>query len=207
MSIYTAAITLFLVLDPLGNIPVFLSVLNNVEPARRRKIIAREMVIALIILSLFLFFGRYILSGMNISQPALSIGGGVILFLIALRMIFPNRHTSATETNESDEEPLIVPLAIPLVAGPSAIATLILFSTQSPDRLGDWMIALVAAWLAAAIVLVSADVLRRALGRRGLAALERLMGMILTTMATQMLLSGVETFATETLAGILMMPH
>ena len=207
MSIYTAAITLFLVLDPLGNIPIFLSVLNNVDPARRRKIIVREMVIALVILSLFLFFGQYLLSGMNISQPALSIGGGVILFLIALRMIFPTRHAPAKETNEGGEEPLIVPLAVPLVAGPSAMATLILFSTQFPDQLGDWMIALVAAWLASATVLVSADVLRRALGRRGLAALERLMGMILTTMATQMLLSGVEMFATETLSGVLTAPH
>jgi multiple antibiotic resistance protein len=216
MSIYTAAITLFLVLDPLGNIPIFLGVLGDVTPARRRAIILREMVIALAILTVFLFFGKYILQGMHISQPALSIGGGVVLFLIALRMIFP--HRSATESGGSaaeatgqtgggsapgvtdgarksgEDEPLIVPLAVPLIAGPSAMATLILFATQYPDRRTDWLIALVVAWLAAAAVLIPADFLRRVLGRRGLAATERLMGMILTTMAVQMLLSGIEMF-------------
>jgi len=194
VSIYTAAITLFLVLDPLGNIPVFLGVLGNVDPRRRKAIIVREMVIALVILSAFLFFGKFILRGMHISQPALSIGGGVVLFLIAIRMIFPRRQSGTDATEPDDDEPLIVPLAVPLVAGPSAMATLILFSTQYPDRLVDWLIALIAAWLAASAVLVSADFLRRALGRRGLAATERLMGMILTTMSVQMLLSGIEMF-------------
>jgi multiple antibiotic resistance protein len=218
MSIYTAAITLFLVLDPLGNIPIFLGVLGDVTPARRRAIILREMVIALAILTVFLFFGKYILQGMHISQPALSIGGGVVLFLIALRMIFPHRSgpesgatagdsgvggpaaeggafgTTDGASRPGEDEPLIVPLAVPLIAGPSAMATLILFATQYPDRRTDWLIALVVAWLAAAAVLIPADFLRRVLGRRGLAATERLMGMILTTMAVQMLLSGIEMF-------------
>lgn len=203
MSIYTAAITLFLVIDPLGNIPVFLGVLGNVDPQRRKAIIFREMVIALGILALFLFFGKYILRGMHISQPALSIGGGVVLFLIALRMIFPRRPNGGESGEAGDDEPLIVPLAVPLVAGPSTMATLILFATQHPNRLMDWMIALIVAWGAASIVLISADFLRRALGRRGLAAMERLMGMILTTMAVQMLLSGIEMFVAEQLAGAL----
>jgi len=202
MSVYSAAITLFLVLDPLGNIPVFLSVLGNVEPERRRKIIIREMVIALGILAAFLLFGKFILRGMHISQPALSIGGGIVLFLIAIRMIFPRRSgESGSDTGDSEDEPLIVPLAIPLVAGPSAMAMLILLATQYPDRTGEWMIALVAAWFASALVLTSADLLRRALGRRGLAALERLMGMILTTMAVQMLLSGIELFVAQSISG------
>lgn len=202
MSVYSAAITLFLVLDPLGNIPVFLSVLGNVEPERRRKIIIREMVIALVILAAFLLFGKFILRGMHISQPALSIGGGIVLFLIAIRMIFPRRSgESGSDTGDSEDEPLIVPLAIPLVAGPSAMAMLILLATQYPDRTGEWMIALVAAWFASALVLTSADLLRRALGRRGLAALERLMGMILTTMAVQMLLSGIELFVAQSISG------
>lgn len=195
MSIYTAAITLFLVIDPLGNIPVFLGVLANVDPARRRRIILREMLIALAILSAFLFFGKYILRGMNISQPALSIGGGIVLFLIAIRMIFPRRQASTDAAEPATgEEPLIVPLAVPLIAGPSTMATLILFATQEPGRLTDWFIALVAAWFVASLMLMSADLLRRALGRRGLAAMERLMGMILTTMSVQMLLSGIEMF-------------
>ncbi|MFP4210337.1 MAG: YhgN family NAAT transporter [Alkalispirochaeta sp.] len=204
MSVYSAAITLFLVLDPLGNIPVFLSVLEHVDPARRRKIIIREMVIALGILAAFLLFGKFILRGMHISQPALSIGGGIVLFLIAIRMIFPRRGgEGGSDAGDSDDEPLIVPLAIPLVAGPSAMATLILLATQYPDRTGEWMIALVVAWFASALVLTSADLLRRALGRRGLAALERLMGMILTTMAVQMLLSGIELFVAQSLSGAL----
>lgn len=192
MTIYTAAITLFLVLDPLGNVPVFLSVLSHIDAKRRRRIIVREMLVALVILAAFLFFGKFILAGMHISQPALSIGGGVVLFLIAIRMIFPTGSWDSAEPG--DEEPLIVPLAVPLVAGPSAMATLILFATQEPDRIGEWFLALLIAWGAGSIVLVASDFLRRHLGRRALNAIERLMGMILITMAVQMLLSGVELF-------------
>lgn len=198
VTILTAAITLFLVLDPLGNIPVFLSVLSGVPPAKRRAIILRELLIALAVLVLFLFFGRYILGAMNISAPALSIGGGVVLFIISLRMIFPELRAipaAAGDDGEAGEEPLIVPLAVPLVAGPSAMATVILFSTQHPDRVLEWLVALVAAWGVSVGVLISAEVLRRLLGRRGLAAIERLMGMILVTVAVQMLLTGLEMTA------------
>lgn len=195
MTLASAAITLFLVLDPLGNIPIFLGVLDGVAPERRRAVIIREMVIALAILSLFLAFGKFILAGMGISQPALSIGGGVVLFLIAIRMIFPGRRGVVDgDEPRAGEEPLIVPLAVPLVAGPSAMATLILFGTQQPDRLLDWFGALAIAWTASLVVLLASDLLRRLLGRRGLAAVERLMGMILTTIAVQMLLTGIELF-------------
>lgn len=193
MSLYTAAITLFLVLDPIGNIPIFLSVLGDLETKRRRRIILRETVIALLILSLFLFFGKYILRGMNISPPAVSIGGGIVLFLIALRMIFPGSRRDVGK-DPAEEEPLIVPLAVPLLAGPSTMATLILFANQEPDRLWTWFLALVIAWVGASLVLLSADTLRKRLGRRALAALERLMGMILITMATEMLLTGIRSF-------------
>jgi len=194
MTIYTASITLFLVLDPLGNIPLFLAVLNRIEPERRRRVLLREMVVALAILVGFLFFGKYILHGMNISEPALSMGGGIVLFLIALRMIFPNWRAPVNGGDGDETEPFIVPLAVPLLAGPSSMATLILFSTQAPGRLMDWFFALLIAWSVSAALLYSAEALRRILGSRGLAALERLMGMILTTMAVQMLLSGVEMF-------------
>lgn len=194
MTIYTASITLFLVLDPLGNIPLFLAVLNRIEPERRRRVLLREMVVALAILVGFLFFGKYILRGMNISEPALSMGGGIVLFLIALRMIFPNWRAPVNGGDGDETEPFIVPLAVPLLAGPSSMATLILFSTQAPGRLMDWFFALLIAWSVSAALLYSAEALRRILGSRGLAALERLMGMILTTMAVQMLLSGVEMF-------------
>lgn len=219
MSLYTAAITLFLVLDPIGNIPIFLSVLGDLDEKRRRRVLIRETLIALLILSVFLFFGKYILIGMNISPPAVSIGGGIVLFLIALRMIFPGarrehggsgaggdgprssndsgRSGTSAESSSPDDEPLIVPLAVPLLAGPSAMATLILFANQNPDRLGTWFLALIIAWLAASLVLISADFLRKRLGRRALAALERLMGMILITMATEMLLTGISSFLVE----------
>lgn len=192
MTVYTALITLFLVMDPIGNIPVFLSILAPFDAARRRRIIAREMVIALVVLSLFLFFGKYILQAMHIEQHALGIGGGVILFLIALRMIFPRQRDLTHDAR--DEEPFIVPLAVPLVAGPSAMATVILFSSQYPGGIWMWFIALLGAWFISACVLLSAEAIRRRLGTRFITAVERLMGMILTTLAIQMLLTGIKDF-------------
>ena len=192
MTIYTAAILLFLVMDPLGNIPIFLSVLKDVEPAHRRRIIIRELIIAYGVLLLFLFFGHHILDLLQITEPSLSIAGGVILFIIALKMIFPQQEGVFGTTQE--REPLIVPLAIPLVAGPSSIATILLLSAQDPTRILDWFVALTGAWLVSAVILFGSGLLRKVLRRRGLAALERLMGMILTTVAVQMLLSGIEQF-------------
>ena len=194
MTIYTAAITLFLVMDPLGNIPVFLTLLEPMGPRRRRRIIVREMLIALAILTAFLFFGKYILQGLHVSEPALSIGGGVVLFLIAVRMIFPGISVQ-TEATNTHQEPLLVPLAVPLVAGPSAMAMVILFATQYPGQLLTSFLALLIAWFASSAILVSAEVLRKYLGRRVITALERLMGMILITIAVEMLLSGVRTFS------------
>ncbi len=190
MTLYSATITLLLVMDPLGNIPAFLSVLNHVPIAKRRNIILRETFIALIILVLFLFFGQYILEGMNISQPALEIAGGIILFLIAVRMIFP--HEDHEEKPRKLADPFIVPLAVPLVAGPSTMTIVMLLAKQAPYDMTRWFIALLIAWSISTIVLVFADYLRKVLGERGLLAIERLMGMILTTMAVQMFLSGFE---------------
>lgn len=199
MTIFSAAITLFLVLDPLGNVPVFLSVLESVAPERRWRVIAREMLIALVVLTAFLFLGRHILTVMGISEPAVSVGGGVVLFVIALRMIFPrNREVDERQ----DTEPMIVPLAIPMVAGPSAMATLILMVSQAPERVWHWLIALAAAWAVSALLLVSSDWLRNALGQRGLAATERLMGMILITVSIEMLLGGIATFLGESVSQI-----
>jgi multiple antibiotic resistance protein len=191
MTIYSAAITLLLVMDPFGNIPVFLAVLKDYSGRRRRFIILREMVIAFALLVLFLFFGKYILAGMSISEPALAIAGGVILFFISIRMIFPSPSRGEAARTE---EPIIVPLAVPLVAGPSSMATVILFSTANPDRLPLLLAALSIAWTVSFVVLFFSDFLHRVIGSRGLNALERLMGMILTTMAVQMLLDGIAKF-------------
>jgi multiple antibiotic resistance protein len=192
MTLYTATMTLLLVMDPLGNIPMFLSVLNSVNPKRRKFIIFRESCIALVILTIFLFFGKYILEGMQISESALSIAGGIILFLIAIRMIFP--HDDVEKRVKTLNEPFIVPLAIPLFAGPSTMTLVMLLATQSPQHISLWMLALFIAWLITTLFLVFADYLRKIFGDRGLTAIERLMGMILTTMAVQMFLTGVQAF-------------
>jgi multiple antibiotic resistance protein len=192
MTLYSAALTLILVMDPLGNIPVFLSVLNSVEPKRRQRIVLRETFIAFIVLLVFLFYGKYILEGMHISEPALSISGGIILFLIALKMIFPNEDSDKRPKHL--QEPFIVPLAVPLIAGPSTLTFIMLLGNQSPKHIWLWALALTIAWVFTTIILVFADTLRKILGDRGLHAIERLMGMILTTMAVQMFLTGIEQF-------------
>jgi multiple antibiotic resistance protein len=192
MTILSAVITLILVMDPFGGIPVFLSLLKHSPARRRRLIILREMAIALGILVVFLFFGKLILAGLHISEPALNIAGGVILFLIALRMIFPRRQPE--QDPPRGEEPVVVPLAVPLIAGPSTLATVILLSTRYPEGIARWLAALVIAWAVALLILLFADLLRKLLGNRVIQAIERLMGMILTTMAVQMLLSGVREF-------------
>lgn len=192
MTFYTAAITLFLVMDPLGNIPIFLSLLRHMEPGRRRLVIIREMLLALAILTTFLFLGKYILEGLHVSEPALRIGGGIVLFLIAIRMIFPPPESS--DGHATDEEPLLVPLAVPLVAGPSSMALVILFATQHPERLLSWFLALIIAWTASFLILLSAEVIRKYLGRRVITAVERLMGMILITVAVEMFLGGLQSY-------------
>ncbi|MEW5818538.1 MAG: MarC family protein [Spirochaetota bacterium] len=194
MSIYAAAITLILVMDPFGNIPLFLSILESFNPQRRKVIILREMVIAFVILTIFLFFGKYILSGMHISEPALSISGGVILFLIAIKMIFPS--ISFLYSEKTASEPLIVPLAVPFVAGPSSMTMVIFFSTKEPHKVLLWFLALTIAWLVNSVILFLADIIRNFLGDRIIKAIERLMGMILTTLAVQLLLTGIKDFLT-----------
>lgn len=191
-SMLSAAVLLFLVMDPLGNIPTFLVALRHVEADRQRVVIVRELLIALGVLVGFLFGGQYVLTVFHISEPSLSIAGGVILFLIALRMIFPGPDTHSGDGAEGD--PFIVPLAIPYVAGPSTMATVMLLVTREPARWVEWLGALGIAWLATAVILYFAADLRRLLGRRGLTALERLMGMILTAVAVQMGLTGIGEF-------------
>ena len=191
MTIITATITLFLIMDPLGNIPIFLSVLKGVDQRRRRFIILRETFIALVILVAFLFWGQYILHGMQISMPALSIAGGIILFLIAIKMIFPNHDE---DKPKHLGEPFIVPLAVPMIAGPSTMAMVMLMATREPAKIWEWAMALLIAWSVSTILLLCGEFLRKILGTQGLLAVERLMGMILTTMSVQMFLTGIATF-------------
>jgi len=194
-EIASAAVTLLLIMDPLGNVPVFNSVLANCEPSRRMRIIIREVILALIILMGFLFAGNAILGFLGLSQSSLAIAGGVLLFIISMRMIFPGRHSGSDVA--SDEEPFLVPLAVPLIAGPSTIAILLLLSSGEPERMLDWSVALFLAWSATAVLLVASPWLLRFLGDRGSRALERLMGMILVIVAVQMLLNGIRDFVTS----------
>jgi multiple antibiotic resistance protein len=192
MQMFSTALLLFLVMDPVGNIPPFLTVLRNVDPVRRRKIIIRELTIALAVLMFFLFFGPFVLKLLQIEGPALSIAGGIILFMIAIKMVFPV--VEGIHAIAERDEPFIVPLAIPLVAGPSAIATVLLLMTREPERWLEWVLALVFAWIVCSTILLLSNKLSDLLGHKGLLAMERLMGMILTTVAVQMFITGLQQF-------------
>lgn len=192
-NFFQSFIILLLVTDPFGNVPLFASALANVPPERRGRVIVRECAIAFLLLLLFMFFGRHFLTALQLSDIALRIGGGVILFLIALRMVFP-QPGGVFGDPENAGEPFIVPLAIPALAGPSALVTVLLFSSTSAAEtlLHVAVLSLVAVvWL---VVLLGAERMQRVLGPRVMTAFERLMGLILTAMAVEMLLAGIREY-------------
>jgi len=193
MEIFAVAVTLFLIMDPLGNIPIFLSVLKSVPEHRRRRVLIRELFIALMIMLLFLFFGPPMLNMLGLSREAVAIAGGLVLMIIAIRMIFPSRGGVMGDEN-NNQEPLVVPLAVPLIAGPSVLATLVLLAETGPDSSLYWLIALVGAWGVSSIILLCSQFLYNLLGDRGLKAIERLMGMILVSISVQMLLDGFKSY-------------
>jgi multiple antibiotic resistance protein len=191
MNTVSATITLFLVMDPIGNIPFFLSTLRKVAPERQRRVLMRELLIAYGALLLFLACGRSFIDLIHLRSESISIAGGIILFLIAVRMVFPS---DGPARDELEGEPFVVPLAIPGVAGPSALATVLLLSNNRP---GSFLIgagALTAAWIASSIVLIASPLFLRLLSERGLIAMERLMGMILVAVSVQMFLDGIARF-------------
>jgi multiple antibiotic resistance protein len=195
MTIYTIAFSLFLLMDSIGNVPIFISLLKEINPARQRKIIFRELLIALFVMIIFYFLGDGLLRALNVNLQTVMISGGVILFLIALRMIFPTE--KALEGNGKNKDPFIVPLAIPLVAGPGVLASIMLYAHTSTL---SWTIVLGAiflAWIPTALILISSSWLQRLLGKRVLAACERLMGLILTLIAVQMFLEGLKSSMTS----------
>ena len=191
MKLLSTVVTLFLVMDPLGNVPLFLSVLKTVAPERRRTVVLRELVVAYLVLAAFLLSGNYLLRFLGLDEPAVSIAGGIVLFLIALRMVFPAPEGLTGPSLQG--EPFIVPLAIPLVAGPSTLATLLLLQSTSSSTL-PLLLALTIAWGVGVAILLSSTFLYRVLGERGLLAMERLMGMLLVMVSVQMLLDGVSEF-------------
>lgn len=191
-DIFSAAILLILVIDPFGNVPLVVSAMKNVPPARRARVVLRECVAAYVILLAFMAGGRTFLRWLHLSETSLEIAGGVILFMIALRMVFPRPEGIFGDPPGS--EPFLVPLAIPSIAGPSALATVMLMVSRDPAKITEWVLALSAAMAVTAIVLVGAHKLQDILGERVVIAFERLMGLVLTALAVEMLLGGVRTF-------------
>jgi len=190
VTILAAILLLIIIMDPIGNVPVFLSILKNIPIERRRIIIIRELLIALIILLFFMFVGRYLLQMLEIEQSSLGIAGGIILFIIAIRMIFPG--TKPMFSHNETAEPLIVPLAVPMLAGPSAIAAVILFMAKEPNRWVEWTFVVFVACLITGVILVSSETLGRKLGNRALIAIERLMGIILVMVSVDFILDGIK---------------
>lgn len=191
-SFFQTFILLLLVTDPFGNVPLFASALAPVERARRARIVMRECAIAFLVLLVFMFFGRHFLTALQLSEVSLRIGGSVILLLIAIRMIFP--HPDGVLGKTDGGEPFIVPLAIPALAGPSALATVLLFSSSNAVEVIAHVAALGAVaviWLA---VFLGAERLQNVLGPQVMTAFERLMGLILTAMSVEMLLGGIREF-------------
>ena len=164
-SFASALILLLLVLDPLGSLPIFISVMRGVAPARRTRVAVREACIAFAVLLAFMLGGQGFLSVMRLSERSLEVAGGVILLIIAVRMIF-SAGSDLYATDGSGREPFIFPLAVPLLAGPSAMAT----------------------------VLLLADRIRRLLGHSVVAAIEKLMGLVLTAIAVEMILAGLKRY-------------
>jgi len=195
VDVVSATILLVLVMDPFGNMPLVISVLKNVDPGDRTRVVLRECAIAYGVLLAFMFGGDKFMHLLRLSDNALAIAGGLILFLIALRMVFP--HAEGIFGDSGDTGTFIVPLAIPAIAGPSALATVLLLVSREPQRVLDWVTALSLAMLVSTAVMVSAQRISGWIGRRGVTAIERLMGLVLTAIAVEMLLNGVERFIAQ----------
>ena len=191
----SATILLLLITDPLGNIPIFANALRHVPAERRARVILREVLIAFGLLLAFMFMGDAFLRVMNLSDLSLQIAGGVVLFLIALRMIFPPPESPSAELPVG--EPLIVPLAIPALAGPSALATVMLLVSQAPERRLEWVAALSVTMVVCAVVLVMAERIQRVLGDRVVMAFERLMGLILVAISVEMMIRGLKVLVKQ----------
>ena len=197
----TAALTLFLVMDAFGNAPIVAGLLDQVPQKRRVKVILRECLIALGILMVFLLVGPPLLGVMGIEQPALRVAGGVVLLLIALRMLFPTKGGPMGMADDPDNEPLIVPIATPLMAGPSAIATVMLLHGDTAGELTRGALTVLVAWTGTAAIMCAAPLIVRKMGHRLTIAMERFMGMLLTVIAVQMMLAGIEVFIHDLNAG------
>ncbi len=191
--IFSLALPLFLLMDPIGNIPIYLSILQALPQKRRLIIIFREMVFAFLIMMIFAFFGDNFLKWLGISHDSILLAGGIVLFVMALKMIFPEKNGSLADSFGVDGEPFIFPLAVPLVAGPSILAAIMIYSHQL-ESFSILFFAILFAWVASTVLLLLSSFLQSIIGMRGLKALERLMGMILMLIAVNMFVMGVDLF-------------
>lgn len=196
----SATLLLILITDPLGNIPLFIAALRRVAPERHRKVILRECAIAFGVLAVFMVFGRAILQVLGLNDAILQVAGGVVLFLIALRMIFPEHGVRAGEEPLAPE-PFIVPIAIPLISGPSAMATAMLIAGRDPRRMVEWLLALALCMSVTLVVFLASTRLQRLLGEAAITAIERLMGLVLTALAIRMVLEGLASYWRTVAAG------
>jgi multiple antibiotic resistance protein len=186
------AVMLFMIIDPIGNIPIFNRVLRHVPEEKRSLVIVRELIVAYIILVVFLFAGEAILGALGLKQPALQVTSGIVLFLIGIDIVFPG--TGKKTVDAEKEDPFIVPLAMPLVAGPSALATLMIFASKQPEKIHIWWAALTAAWALCFVILVSSKYMLRLIGQRGIRAVEKLIGMLLIMLSVQFFLDGIMAY-------------
>ena len=192
----SALVLLLLVLDPFGSLPIFISVMRGVKPERRRVVALREVAIAFAVLATFMVTGNGFLALMRLSERSLEVAGGVILLIISIRMIFASGG-EIYATDGSGREPFVFPLAVPLLAGPSAMATVLLLASRQPERIMAWLGALTVAMALSGLVLLSANALRRWLGASMVAAIEKLMGLVLTAIAVEMILAGLKRYFFE----------
>lgn len=188
----SACVLLLLVFDPLGSLPVFISVMKGVAPERKRWVALRESLIAFVVLVAFMVFGEGFLQIMRLSERSLEVAGGVILLMVAVRMIFS--HEGGVYGTTDEREPMIFPLAVPLLAGPSAMATVLLLASRQPDRILEWIGALTAAMVISGLTLILADRIRKLLGDSVVSAIEKLMGLVLTAIAVEMVLAGLKRY-------------
>jgi MarC family membrane protein len=191
----SALVLLLLVLDPFGSLPIFISVMRGVAPERRRLVALREAGIAFAVLLAFMVAGDGFLSIMHLSERSLEVAGGVILLIIAIRMIFASG--GEIYATDGSREPMIFPLAVPLLAGPSAMATVLLLASRQPEKLWSWVGALTLAMAVSTVVMVSAERIRKLIGTPMVSALEKLMGLVLTAIATEMVLAGLKRYFFE----------
>jgi len=188
MDFFSIFVTLFLIMDPFGNLPVIFSLLKDYDRKKRLSIIIKELLISLVVILIFIFFGKNLMTLLGLKEESISIAGGIILFLIAIKMIFP----SSEPMFGAENEPFIVPIAIPMIAGPSLLATLLLFSTNYD--ISVVLFSALLAWTLSAVIILFFIFISKYIPYKFFTALEKLMGMILIALSVQMLLDGISKY-------------